>query len=363
MNVKKLQLTDFRNYEHETFEYCDGINIVSGGNAQGKTNSAEAIFYLCAGYSPRANRDRLVIRRGAEKASIVGIADGIYGSVKVGIDFYSDNAKEVKVNDVKISRSGELLGNINSVFFNPSELRLIQDAPEDRRRFLDVSLSQLSRQYYYALQRYKKILSQRNALLKDPNRGLVLDTLPVWDKSLVKAGAKIIYERNAYIERLSPLCEEAHSSITGGKESIKIESEQKFEGTESEIADAFEKALAERAEKDTDLGYTSIGPHRDDLKIKVDGTDVKTYGSQGQQRTAALALKLAETEIFKERYGEYPVLILDDAMSELDRGRRKRLIDGVKKMQTIITCTEPDCVPDYDKYKNVFIENGKIIKE
>ncbi len=325
--------------------------------------SAEAIFYLCAGYSPRANRDRQVIRRGAEKASIVGIADGIYGSVKVGIDFYSDNAKEVKVNDVKISRSGELLGNINSVFFNPSELRLIQDAPEDRRRFLDVSLSQLSRQYYYALQRYKKILSQRNALLKDPNRGLVLDTLPVWDKSLVKAGAKIIYERNAYIERLSPLCEEAHSSITGGKESIKIESEQKFEGTESEIAEAFEKALAERAEKDTDLGYTSIGPHRDDLKIKVDGTDVKTYGSQGQQRTAALALKLAETEIFKERYGEYPVLILDDAMSELDRGRRKRLIDGVKKMQTIITCTEPDCVPDYDKYKNVFIENGKIIKE
>ena len=119
MNVKKLQLTDFRNYEHETFEYCDGINIVSGGNAQGKTNSAEAIFYLCAGYSPRANRDRQVIRRGAEKASIVGIADGIYGSVKVGIDFYSDNAKEVKVNDVKISRSGELLGNINSVFGTP----------------------------------------------------------------------------------------------------------------------------------------------------------------------------------------------------------------------------------------------------
>ena len=362
MNVKKLQLIDFRNYERETFEFSDGINIVSGGNAQGKTNSAEAIFYLCAGYSPRAARDRQVIRKGAEKASVVGFAQGRYGEVKVSIDFHSDNAKEVKVNDVKISRSGELLGNINSVFFNPSELRLIQDAPEDRRRFLDVSLSQLSRPYYYALQRYKKILSQRNALLKDENRALVLDTLPVWDESLARYGAKIIYERNAFIERLSPLCEKAYSDVTGGKESIKIEGEEKFSGSESEIAAAFGAALRERAERDIDVGYTSLGPHRDDLKIRVDGTDVKVYGSQGQQRTAAIALKLAETEIFKERYGEYPVLILDDAMSELERGRRERIVDRVKNMQTIITCTEPDCVPFYENYNNIVIEKGRIIK-
>ena len=145
MNVKKLQLINFRNYESETFLYSDGVNVVSGGNAQGKTNSAEAIFYLCAGYSPRAGRDKQVIRKGQDKASVEGVAEAAYGSVKVNIDFYSDNAKDVRVNDVKIARSGELLGNINSVFFNPSELRLIQDAPEDRRRFMDVSLSQLSR--------------------------------------------------------------------------------------------------------------------------------------------------------------------------------------------------------------------------
>lgn len=363
MNVKKLQLINFRNYESETFSYSDGVNVVSGGNAQGKTNSAEAIFYLCAGYSPRAGRDKQVIRKGQEKASVEGIAEAAYGPVKVNIDFYSDNVKDVRVNDVKIARSGELLGNINSVFFNPSELRLIQDAPEDRRRFMDVSLSQLSRPYYYALQRYKKILSQRNTLLKDENKELVLDTLPVWDESLVKYGAKIIYERNAFIERLSPLCEEAYSDIAGGAENIKIEGEEKFKGEQDEIAAALKNALSQRAERDIELGYTSIGPHRDDLRIKVDGTDVKVYGSQGQQRTAAIALKLAETEIFKERYGEYPVLILDDAMSELDRKRREKLIARVKKMQTIITCTEPDCVPGYENFNNIRIRNGKIVKE
>ena len=363
MLVKKLQLADFRNYENEVFEYDDGINIVSGGNAQGKTNSAEAIFYLCAGYSPRAAKDKQVIRYGAEKANVTGVATSVYGDVKVSIDFFKDNAKDVRVNDVKISKIGELLGNIKSVFFNPSQLRLIQDAPEDRRRFLDVSLSQISRAYFYALQRYKKILSQRNALLKDENRALVLDTLPIWDESLTTAGAKVISERNAFIARLSPLCEQAYSAISGGKEHIEVEGEQKFFGSEAEIKEQFTSALALRAERDIDLGYTSVGPHRDDLKIKVDGTEVKIYGSQGQQRTAALALKLAETEIFKEKFGEYPVLILDDAMSELDRPRRLRLIDMVKKFQTIITCTEPDCIPDYHRYKNICVSGGKIIKE
>lgn len=360
MLIKKLQLTDFRNYENETFEYGEGINIVSGGNAQGKTNSAEAIFFLCAGYSPRAARDKQVIRSGARCASVIGVANSSYGDVKVELDFFTDAKKEIKVNDVKIARSGELLGNVNSVFFNPSELRLIQDAPEDRRRFMDVSLSQLSRPYYYALQRYKKILMQRNALLKNEDKSVVTDTLPVWDESLVEAGARLIFERNAYIERLSPLCEDAHSAITGGKEKILVEGEGKFYGSEKEIAEQFKLALEERAERDIENGYTSVGPHRDDLKIKVDGTDVKTYGSQGQQRTAALALKIAETEIFKERFGEYPVLILDDAMSELDRGRRLRLIEVAKRMQTIITCTEPDCIPEYAKYVNINIENGKI---
>lgn len=362
MRVKKLQLVDFRNYENEIFEYGDGINIVSGGNAQGKTNSAEAIFYLCAGYSPRASRDKQVVKYGAEKASVTGVAASAYGDVKVSIDFFTDNAKDVRVNDVKIAKIGELLGNIKSVFFNPSELRLIQDAPEDRRRFLDVSLSQISRGYFYALQRYKKILSQRNALLKDENRALVLDTLPIWDESLVAAGAKVIKARNEYIERLSPLCEQAHATVTGGGEKILVEGEQKFEGSEEDIKTQFFAALKERAEKDIDLGYTSIGPHRDDLKIKVDGKDLKTYGSQGQQRTAALALKLAETEIFKEKFGEYPVLILDDAMSELDRSRRERLIKAVEKFQTIITCTEPDCIPDFKRYNNIVVSGGKIIR-
>lgn len=361
MLIKNLQLTNFRNYSSCEFNYTDGINIVSGGNAQGKTNSAEAIFFLCTGYSPRATKEKQVIKYGENFAKIKGVASSRYGDVTVGIDFFADKNKTIRVNEVPVGKIGEILGNINSVFFNPSELKLIQEAPEDRRRFLDVSLSQISRGYFYSLQTYKKILAQRNNLLKSEDKELILDTLPVWDVSLAKAGAKIIFERNEYIKMLSPFAGFCHEQITGGGEVLTVKGDYKYAGTEQEILEQFLSALTEKTEKDIETGYTTVGPHRDDLKIKVNGIDVRTYGSQGQQRTAAISLKLAEAEIFREKFGEYPVLILDDAMSELDKKRRIRLIDYVKKMQTIITCTEPDCVPDYQKYNNIEIDGGQIV--
>ena len=361
MLIKNLQLTNFRNYSSCEFNYSSGVNIVSGGNAQGKTNSAEAIFFLCTGYSPRAVKEKQVIKKGETFAKIKGVASTLYGDVSVAIDFFADKNKVIKVNEAPISKIGEILGNINSVFFNPGELKLIQEAPEDRRRFLDISLSQISRSYFYALQSYKKILAQRNNLLKSEDTTLILDTLPVWDASLAKAGAKIIYDRNEYIKMLSPFAGYCHEEITGGIETLTVKEDYKYGGSESEIFEQFLTALSERREKDIETGYTTVGPHRDDLKIKVNGVDVRVYGSQGQQRTAALSLKLAEAEIFREKFGEYPVLILDDAMSELDKKRRARLIDYVKKMQTIITCTEPDCVPNYQEYNNIEIDDGKII--
>ena len=360
MIVSQLQLTDFRNYREETFRYEEGMNIVCGGNAQGKTNSAEAIFYLCTGYSPRATRDKQVIRYGEKSAKISCRAETRFGSVTAEIKFYADKNKEVSVNGVPVAKIGELLGNVNSVFFNPGELRLVQESPEDRRRFLDISLSQLSRSYFYALQKYKKILAQRNNLLKNENLSLIRDTLPVWDVQLASAGAKIVSERNDYVKMLSPFAGEAHGEITGGKETLDVTGDYKFEGTEEEICVQLTDALREKTEKDTELGYTTVGPHRDDLKIKVNGTDVRTYGSQGQQRTAALSLKLAETEIFRERFGEYPVLILDDAMSELDSSRKRRLKSAVKKMQTIVTVTEKEDVPDYASANVIEVDEGKI---
>ncbi len=360
MLIKNLTLVNFRNYVSEKFTYQGGINIISGGNAQGKTNSAEAIFYLCTGYSPRATRDRQVINYGGEKATIKGEAVTSFGTTEVEIVFYSDKNKEIRINGVKIAKIGELLGNINSVFFSPEELKLVKESPEDRRRFMDISLSQLSRNYFYALQKYKKILVQRNNLLKSEDREMIFDTLPIWDISLAEAGAKIIAERNEFIKKLSPLAKDAHLFVTGGEEVLEVSGESDFSGSEEEIREKFYSALKERWETDIERGHTTVGPHRDDLKIKVNGTDVRTYGSQGQQRTGALSLKLAETEIFKGRFGEYPVLILDDAMSELDKQRRGRLIDRISGMQTIITCTEPDCIPSYEKYNNIRIKGGKI---
>ncbi len=363
MVIRSLKLKKFRNYSEETFEFSDGVNIISGANAQGKTNCAEAIFYLCTGYSPRAGRDKQLIMAGADKGFVEGEAVSAFGKINVNIAFFRDKNKEIKINGVPVAKVGELLGNVNSVFFNPAELKLIQEAPEDRRRFLDISLSQMSSKYFYALQKYKKVLTQRNNLLKEKDREMVFETLPVWDVSLAGAGARVICERNAYIAKLAPYAKEAHYLITGGAEEMTVSGDYKYEGEEGEIYDQLIAALKERLEKDYELGYTTVGPHRDDLKIRVNGIDVRTYGSQGQQRTCALSLKLAETEIFRERFGEYPVLILDDAYSELDKSRRENLMTAAKKMQTIITCTEPDCVPSHELYNNIKIRNGNIIKE
>ena len=342
MIVSQLQLTDFRNYKEETFRYEEGMNIVCGGNAQGKTNSAEAIFYLCTGYSPRATRDKQVIRYGEKSAKISCRAETRFGSVTAEIKFYADKNKDVSVNGVPVAKIGELLGNVNSVFFNPGELRLVQESPEDRRRFLDISLSQLSRSYFYALQKYKKILAQRNNLLKNENLSLIRDTLPIWDVQLASAGAKIVSERNDYVKMLSPFAGEAHGEITGGKETLDVTGDYKFEGSEEEIRAQLTEALKEKTEKDIELGYTTVGPHRDDLCVMANGIDIRRYGSQGQQRTVALSLKLSEIYMVKRKIKDTPILLLDDVLSELDRSRQNYLLDSISDIQTLITCTGLD---------------------
>ena len=333
--------------------------MLFGKNAQGKTNCAEAVFYLCTGTSPRCRRDKQLIRHGCDFAEISAVAEGVYGEIEITAKI-CENSREVRINGNKITRNADILGNIYSVFFSPHELRLIQDGPDERRRFLNVSISQLSKPYYIALSRYNKILEQRNNLLKNRDISMVYDTLPVWDEQLCKYAATIAFKRAEFAAMLSPIAEGIHSELTDGAEKLEISPEKKYKGDEKQLSERLFNELSANYERDIRLGFTASGPHRDDLDILIDGTDAKTFASQGQTRTAALSIKLAEVEIFKTLSGEYPVLILDDVMSELDLPRRKKLAARTQGLQTILTCTHAERVLYGKEVNKIRIEGGKI---
>lgn len=359
MQIKKLFLQNFRNYENECFAFSDGLNVLFGKNAQGKTNCAEAVFYLCTGASLRIRHDKQLIKMGAEYAKITAEAQNRYGNVTIEALIW-ENKREIRVNGSKIARNADLMGHINSVFFSPGELRLIQDGPDERRRFMNISISQTSAPYYTALLRYNKILDQRNTLLKNKDVSLILDTLPVWDEQLCKYAATIVKKRAEFVEKLAPFAKEYHAYLTDNEEELLIKPDRKYGGTEEEIGKTLMTRLENNYEKDLRLGFTTVGPHRDDLDVLINGTDAKAYASQGQTRTAALALKLAEVRIFKELSGENPVLVLDDVMSELDLKRRKKLVQCIADVQTILTCTHTERVLYGAECNKIRIENGKI---
>ena len=363
MQIKNLHLQNFRNYENELFSFGGGINVLVGDNGQGKTNAVEAIFLLATGYSARVKKDKQVIFHGENKAEIKATAASVQGDLSVSLSYYLEGGKKVLINGLETKKLGELLGNIYAVYFSPQELKLIQESPEDRRRFLDIAISQLSKKYFYSLGKYKKIIEQRNKLLKDTDKGLILDTLPIWDAQLAEYSADVVMARNDFVAELSPKACEAHKFITDGKEELTVTPTAKYSGDRAEIVEAIKQDLAASVERDMVMGFTSTGPHRDDLKITLNGIDVRTYGSQGQQRTAALSLKIAELNIMKDRFGEYPVLILDDAMSELDKRRQQRILELTSGVQTLITCTDIDSTVfsslDYKVFK---INKGKIAR-
>ncbi len=359
MHIKNLRLKNFRNYADETFEFCDGLNVLFGRNAQGKTNCAEAVYYLCTGTSPRAKRDKQLIRAGQEFAEFGAEVKTRYGIVSVTACL-GDSSRNICVNGNKISKNADLLGNIHCVFFSPQELRLIQDGPDERRRFLNVSISQLSRSYYIALLRYNKILEQRNNLLKNRDLSLVFETLPVWDAQLCRYGAEIAQRRMDFITRLAPLAKEEHAFLTDGAEELALSSDKKYIGDTAQLEKRLFDELSANYDRDIRLGYTASGPHRDDMNIVINGADAKNFASQGQTRTAALAIKLAEVKIFEEDGGESPVLILDDVMSELDLPRRKKLVARCDGLQTILTCTHAERVLYGKQANKIKIEGGAI---
>ena len=359
MQIKKLFLQNFRNYENETFDFSEGLNVLFGKNAQGKTNCAEAVFYLCTGASLRIRHDKQLIKMGADSAYIRAEAENRYGKVTIEANIY-ENKREIRVNGSKITKNADLMGHINSVFFSPGELRLIQDGPDERRRFMNISISQTSPAYYTALLRYNKILDQRNSLLKSSDVSLILDTLPVWDEQLCKYAAIITKKRAEFLDKLAPYAKEYHSYLTEGGEELTVKPDRRYDGDEDEIAQILMRRLANNYEKDLRLGFTTVGPHRDDLDVQINGIDAKAYASQGQMRTAALALKLSEINIFKELSGENPILVLDDVMSELDLKRRRKLLQCIADVQTILTCTHTERVLYGAECNKIRIEGGHV---
>ena len=360
MQIKKLFLQNFRNYQSENFLFEEGLNVLFGKNAQGKTNCAEAVFYLCTGASLRIRHDKQLIKMGEDCAKIIAETENRYGKVTIEALIY-ENKREIRVNGSKIAKNADLMGHVNCVFFSPGELRLIQDGPDERRRFMNISISQTSPAYYTALLRYNKILNQRNALLKNPDYSLVLETLPVWDEQLCKYAAIIIKKRAEFLQKLSPYAAEMHAYLTDGAEELTVEPDKNYTGSEEEIAQKLLSKLSASYEKDLRLGFTTVGPHRDDLCVCIGGVDAKAYASQGQTRTAALSLKLAEVQIFKELSGEYPILVLDDVMSELDLPRRKKLLKKIEGIQTLLTCTHAERVLYGASCNKIKIEKGKVI--
>ena len=359
MQIKKLFLQNFRNYESESFSFSQGLNVLFGKNAQGKTNCAEAVFYLCTGASLRIRHDKQLIKIGADHAKITAEAENRYGKVTIEALIF-ENKREIRVNGSKITKNADLMGHINSVFFSPGELRLIQDGPDERRRFMNISISQTSPAYYTALLWYNKILDQRNALLKNHDVSLVLDTLPVWDEQLCKYAATIVKKRMEFLSKLAPYAKDMHAFLTDNVEELVVAPDKKYDGDETEIAKTLSRRLENNYEKDLRLGFTTVGPHRDDLNVTISGVDAKSYASQGQTRTAALSLKLAEVQIIKDMSGEYPLLVLDDVMSELDLPRRKKLLQRIQGVQTILTCTHAERVLYGTDCNKIRIDNGHV---
>lgn len=334
MIIKSLELMDFRNYSSLDMQFHSGTNILYGDNAQGKTNILEAVYLCGTTKSHRASKDREIISFNREESHIRIFIEKNQISHRIDLHLKKNKAKGVAIDGIPIKKQGELFGMINLVFFSPEDLNIIKNGPSERRRFMDLELCQINKLYMYHLSGYNKILIQRNNLLKQIsyNRNL-LDTINIWDSKLIEFGSSIIDARSKFIESLNKLVADIHSRLTGGKEKLIIKYEPNVN------IHNFELKLTEALEKDLALKVTSVGPHRDDLSFNIDTVDIRKYGSQGQQRTAALALKLAEIELVKSLINDNPILLLDDVLSELDRQRQNHLLQSIGDIQTIITCT------------------------
>ena len=337
MIVKSLELSNFRNYENVFIEFHDGVNILYGDNAQGKTNVLESIYLCSTTKSHRGSKDKEIVKFGENEGHIRCLFEKSEVDYQIDMHLRTDKSKGIAVNGLKLKKAAEMLGIANVILFSPEDLAIIKNGPSDRRRFVDSELCQLDKVYLYNLTNYNKIVNQRNNLLKDiMYHPELTDTLDVWDSQLISLGTKIIDRRTLFVNQINEIIYDIHKSLSGGKEKLRIKYDPNVEIIE------YEQKLIRNREKDIKYKLTSVGPHRDDFIFYINDMDTKKYGSQGQQRTAALSLKLAEIKLVEKLTGNIPILLLDDVLSELDSNRQNFLLNSIGDIQTIITCTGLD---------------------
>lgn len=375
MHIKEIKAINFRNYGKLEISFCKDYNIIYGKNAQGKTNIIEALFLCSSGRSHRTIKDEELLKFDEESYYIKLIVEKRDTEKSIEIFYRLGERKRIKINDIYIKKNGELMGQLNTVLFSPEHMSIIKEGPGERRRFVDIAISQVKPAYFYDLQEYSRILSQRNHLLKEikkessGKRIRLKDTLGIWNEKLAEKGSRIMYEREQYLKRLNMIAFDNHKKLTGGREEIEIIYIPSFYNVSlrntEDIRMNFLKDMERNEEKELSAGMTLFGPQRDDVKIKVNNKNVKIYGSQGQQRTSVLTLKLSEINILREIAGENPVLLLDDVFSELDGFRQEYVIESIKDVQTFITSTNR-LIYDRISRKNVnvyYVESGKVKKE
>ena len=355
MWIKKIKIKNFRNYEIEEINLEKNINIFYGQNAQGKTNIIESIFLCSLGKSFRTKKDKEMIKLNEQNAVVEVEYEKTDRDGKIKIEI--GNKKNIYLNGIKIKKLSELLGNLNIVIFTPDDINILKGGPQNRRRFLDIMISQLRPNYMHILNLYIKTMEQRNNYLrqikeehKDEN------LLEIWDEKLAEYAIKIYEYRKEFIEKIIKKLDIIHKNITNGEEQIELEYV-----TECDSKEKYLKLLKERRKLDIIKGFTTKGVHRDDFMIYINKKDIKIFGSQGQNRTAMLSLKLAELQVIYDEIGEYPILLLDDFMSELDKTRRKNFLENIEGTQVIITGTEKLDIENLE-YLEYNVSNGKVLK-
>lgn len=334
MIIKSIELAHYRNYDSLNMQFDSGTNILYGDNAQGKTNILEAIYVSATTKSHKGSKDKEIVNFDKDEAHIRTYIEKDNVKTRVDMHLRKNKSKGIAIDGQKIKKAADLLGLCNVVFFSPEDLGIIKNGPAERRRFVDMELCQLDSFYLYNLNNYNKTVNQRNKLLKDMYMNPDLkETLSIWDMQLVSFGSKIIERRKLFTEQLNEIIYDIHKKLSGGKEELFIHYEPDVKIEE------FENNLKLSQDRDIKAKMTSVGPHRDDFSFFVGNVDIRKYGSQGQQRTAALSLKLSEIELVRKIAKNNPVLLLDDVLSELDSNRQNYLLNSIGNIQTIITCT------------------------
>ena len=364
MKVIALKFENYRNLKNDIITPCEGVNIIYGDNAQGKTNLLEALWMFCGGHSFRASKDNEVVNWDESFARLEMRFFGQDREQKAKITF-QNSKKSVEINGVEKKSAASLIEKYCAVVFSPEHLNLIKRGPSERRKFIDSAICREKLQNAVVLSKYNRLLNQRNSLLKDIyKRPSLEETLCIWDEPIIKNGAMLVRKRLDYIKMLTQRAEEYHKGISKGREELKIRyissADIGFEDTVEEIEEKLREKLENNKKDDIRTGVTNYGPHRDDVEILINNKNAKTYASQGQQRSAVLSLKLAEASVLRESMGEEPVILLDDVLSELDSGRQDFLLNELKDCQVFITCCEKSNKEQLKDGKIFYLKHGEI---